>query len=84
MEQLSAYRSTTNLSVCEHCGLSLGAAEFARGERFCCSGCEFVFSIIQDNGLNQYYTIRDKLDAPNIAVDPKKIRNRLLNGNKEL
>lgn len=31
-------------------------------DRFCCSGCKYVYSFIQDHGLGQYYEIKTQQD----------------------
>jgi Cu2+-exporting ATPase len=44
------------MSTCKHCGTPFSAG---RGdERFCCKGCEFVFELIQDEGLERFYDLR--------------------------
>jgi Cu2+-exporting ATPase len=44
------------MSTCEHCGTPFSAG---RGEeRFCCKGCEFVWELIQDEGLERFYDLR--------------------------
>jgi P-type Cu2+ transporter len=44
------------LHACAHCGLP------AAGE-FCCSGCEVVHRAIAENGLEQFYALRQDGDA---------------------
>jgi Cu2+-exporting ATPase len=41
---------------CIHCGTALEARE----ERFCCTGCEMAFTIIQGAGLGRYYDEREE------------------------
>ncbi len=43
-------------SACEHCGTHF---IHATSQRFCCAGCEFVFGLIQSEGLARYYQIRE-------------------------
>jgi Cu2+-exporting ATPase/Cu+-exporting ATPase len=45
-------------SLCRHCGREFFASR--RTEAFCCSGCAAVYAMIQDNGLGEFYKLRDK------------------------
>ena len=38
-------------------------------DRFCCKGCEFVYDLIHDEGLDRYYTLRQ-----NTPVKPVRER----------
>ena len=42
---------------CAHCSTPTGSEA-----RFCCKGCEFVYDLIHDEGLDRYYTLRQ--DSP--------------------
>lgn len=44
---------------CEHCG-----APVAEGEAYCCAGCAFVSRLIRDEGLDDYYKIKDAVTSP--------------------
>ncbi len=44
-----------SIGNCVHCGTALEVRE----ERFCCSGCEMAFAIIQGAGLGRYYDERE-------------------------
>ncbi len=44
------------MADCAHCGTPFAAT--GSGDRFCCKGCEFVFELIHDEGLDRYYTLR--------------------------
>ncbi len=44
---------------CAHCG-----APVAAGETFCCGGCAFVSRLIRDEGLDDYYKIKDSVTPP--------------------
>lgn len=46
--------------ACRHCGVPTGHPE---GE-FCCSGCAYVYRLINEAGLSAYYQIKDKVIAP--------------------
>lgn len=43
-------------AACIHCGTFFTSSS---SQRFCCAGCEFVFSLIQDKGLGRFYELRD-------------------------
>jgi len=45
--------------ACRHCGLPSPV-----GAEFCCSGCAFVFRLIHEEGLEQYYHLKDHITAP--------------------
>ena len=49
--------------ACKHCGTPSPA-----GSEFCCSGCAYVFRIIHDEGLDDYYKIKDEVTVPADAV----------------
>ena len=52
---------TIQVNECAHCGTPFsGVPE----ERFCCRGCKFVWRVIHDNGLDQFYQIRGKATLP--------------------
>ena len=50
---------------CAHCGAALEARE----ERFCCTGCEMAYAIIQGAGLGRYYDEREAC-APRPGAAP--------------
>ena len=68
---------------CAHCGDPCPTLEFTRGDRvFCCQGCQTVYELLADNGLEQFYAMNplagksqknrpgtrwDFLNAPGIA-----------------
>jgi Cu2+-exporting ATPase len=52
------------MSVCEHCGTAFTPR--AEGERYCCRGCDYVASMIRDQGFGRYYDL--KQDAPATPV----------------
>jgi heavy metal translocating P-type ATPase len=45
---------------CQHCSLPIPGDLLAKGELFCCNGCEQVYGILQSAGLGDYYRIRDQ------------------------
>ncbi len=44
---------------CAHCGAPVSA-----GETYCCGGCAFVSRLIRDEGLDDYYKIKDAVTSP--------------------
>jgi Cu2+-exporting ATPase len=53
---------TSEIASCEHCG-----TRYRRGSgrgRFCCTGCEYVFNLIRESGLGQYYQLKGQVTAP--------------------
>ena len=50
-------------ATCAHCGLPVPAGR----ESYCCSGCEVVARAIADNGLEQFYALRER-PAPAIST----------------
>jgi Cu2+-exporting ATPase len=42
-----------------------GLIEPGAAEQFCCSGCRVAYQVIRGAGLEQYYAIRERVDAPN-------------------
>lgn len=64
VEDASAGKSIPEASgACAHCGLPVPEALFdpTKGENFCCSGCETVFSLLKGAGLSEYYAFREKI-----------------------
>lgn len=54
-------------TTCLHCGETVPSD----AKRFCCAGCEFVFSLLSRSGLDGYYQIRDsKPKAVSPSADP--------------
>lgn len=40
----------------------------AQGEHFCCPGCRTVYSILQDNNLTEYYSLRKSSGAVGLSL----------------
>jgi Cu2+-exporting ATPase len=53
---------TTPAHSCRHCGAPLGAAR-PSGD-FCCAGCAYVFQLVHEHALADYYKIRDAVVPP--------------------
>ncbi len=51
--------------TCSHCGLSvpLGLVRPGDPHQFCCNGCRTVWAVLHDEGLEQYYTYRERAGA---------------------
>lgn len=46
---------------CRHCGEPCGAETVTdEGHSFCCTGCQMVYRILRDNGLDDFYAISEK------------------------
>jgi P-type Cu2+ transporter len=48
---------------CRHCGTPLTAATTV-DSAFCCHGCAYVYQMIQQEGLGDYYQLRDRTISP--------------------
>jgi Cu2+-exporting ATPase len=44
------------MTECTHCGTPFSAKN--ADDSFCCKGCEFVYELIHDEGLDRFYTLR--------------------------
>jgi len=51
---------------CSHCSLPVpaGLVEPEAELQFCCNGCRVAYEVIHDHGLDRYYDIKDRIDAP--------------------
>ncbi len=49
---------------CTHCGLPVppGLVQEGAETQFCCSGCETVYGVIHEHGLERYYALREDED----------------------
>jgi Cu+-exporting ATPase len=62
-------KTTKKIAVqCYHCGEACDASIFTGEKYFCCDGCKFVFQLLQENGLCNYYELSDR---PGIKVKGK-------------
>ncbi len=57
-------RSSENLA-CAHCGLPVpkGLIDPASDKQFCCHGCEAVYAVIHQMGLDSYYRLKQRQGA---------------------
>lgn len=53
---LTLSQTDANMATCRHCSVTFTAYQ---KEEFCCSGCEFVYQMLNHQGLEDYYKIRD-------------------------
>ena len=51
---------------CDHCGLPVpaGLVEEGAEQQFCCNGCRVAYEVIRGHGLEGYYDIKKRIDAP--------------------
>jgi Cu2+-exporting ATPase len=51
---------------CDHCGLPVPAGLVENGAelQFCCNGCRVAYDVIRGHGLDGYYDIKARIDAP--------------------
>ncbi len=58
---------------CSHCGLVVppGLVEPQAATQFCCTGCRTAYAIIHENGLEKYYRLPQKREAP-VTVSGKQ------------
>lgn len=62
-------KPTLKLAVdCYHCGEPCDNSILSGNKTFCCDGCKFVYELLQENGLCNYYELSDK---PGIKVKGK-------------
>ena len=57
-------------ATCDHCGLPVPAGLVDEGAelQFCCSGCRVAYEVIRGHGLDGYYDIKKRIDAPDEAA----------------
>ena len=67
VKETSVKKNDTAL-VCYHCGERCNASIVSDHKYFCCEGCKFVFQLLQENGLCNYYELSEK---PGIKVKGK-------------
>jgi Cu+-exporting ATPase len=48
-------------AICYHCGEDCGGSALMYDHRpFCCSGCQTVYELLENNGMECYYDLNDK------------------------
>jgi len=77
----------TTPATCYHCGETCDFTITAEGKYFCCDGCLFVYQLLSENGLCNYYElsekpgirVRGKFSAERFAyLDNQEIKKKLL------
>jgi Cu2+-exporting ATPase/Cu+-exporting ATPase len=64
--------SPESFSKCHHCGANFrGSSQ----EFFCCAGCKFVYELLQQNGMSEFYRLRDANPPPCPLPQPSIISN---------
>lgn len=56
------------MSVCEHCGTAFTPR--AEGEKYCCRGCDYVASMIREQGFGRYYDLKQDATAAPVRSRP--------------
>jgi len=52
--------NTKTLNICYHCKNEFDSEVIQFDEhKFCCNGCQFVYEILRDNNLGDYYNLKD-------------------------
>ena len=56
--------------TCSHCGLPVptGLVDDDAELQFCCSGCRVAYEVIHGAGLEDYYSLKSRIDAPEQAA----------------
>jgi Cu2+-exporting ATPase len=64
----SATPATASIA-CDHCGLDVpqSRVDGSAGHRFCCDGCQAVWTVLHDAGLETYYTLRRGAGTPGVS-----------------
>jgi len=61
-------RSLPAMSLCEHCGTEFSPRSV--GDRFCCRGCDYVATLIREQGLGRYYDLKQDATAAPVRSRP--------------
>lgn len=56
------------MAVCEHCGTEFTPRDHA--ERYCCRGCEYVHDLIEQQGFDRFYDLKQGLVVPPVRSRP--------------
>ena len=80
------------LQECYHCGEGLGRETLAYDNKmFCCTGCQMVYGLLEENGLCNYYalneksgiSIRSKPQGEYAFLEEEKVKQALLDFRSE-
>lgn len=71
---MSSAAVDTCLIRCKHCHDTIKSIVITseQGDKFCCNGCKTVYSIINSNGLSNFYKIRDEEEFNPTPVGKEK------------
>ncbi len=58
---------------CIHCGLDLARTHRSQDGPFCCQGCQTVYHLINETGLEQFYDLRPSSMAPPPDLRPDNL-----------
>jgi Cu2+-exporting ATPase len=67
----SCHERIATMSIkCDHCGLPVpaGLVEDGAELQFCCNGCRVAYEVIHEHGLDGYYDIKARIEAPEQAA----------------
>lgn len=60
-------------SVCYHCGAdNNGEPIMHDGKAFCCNGCVSVYKLLNESGLESFYSMEDRPGERKYAAEPEK------------
>lgn len=62
------------MSTCIHCATPFSASSSSL-EKFCCRGCEFVYDLIQNEGLSRFYDLRSNSSIRPVRSLPFETRD---------
>lgn len=58
-------------STCQHCGTPVPSS---RSDGFCCAGCQYVFNMLRQEGMGQFYDLKGSQNLP--PVSPQAMRQQ--------
>jgi len=58
--------------ICRHCGSPVPAN---RADGFCCSGCAYVFDLLHEQGLDQFYDLKGGRSLPPVPAQAMRQRD---------
>ena len=61
-----------NAPACRHCGSPVPAN---RADEFCCSGCSYVFDLLHEQGLEQFYDLKGGQSLPPVPAQAMRERD---------
>jgi len=85
--QKETRRNKPEVVKCYHCGESCDKSIATDEKYFCCDGCKFVYQLLQENGLCNYYElssrpgikVKGKFSSDRFAyLDNEEVKSKLL------